>query len=127
MIIRDTILFQAIQLETLDKHLEVQAIELNAHGNNIKIVNTYIPPLSSCDAGHKTSISKVLELDDCIIVGDFNAHIPIWHSKLPEDTKGTNIASEIELSNDAVLSKKSSTRITDSCKSSRTSNSPAQA
>ena len=62
-----------------------QDIELCASGNNIKQVNAYIPPLSSCDAGYKTSISKLTELDDCIFVGDFSAHSPLWNSKLPED------------------------------------------
>ena len=58
------------------------------------------------------------ELEDCIIVGDFNAHSPLWHSKLPEDTGGNNIASEIDLSNHVVLNEKASTRVTDSCESS---------
>ena len=75
-IIKGTILFQELNLKTSDKHLEVQAIELTAGVNDIKLVNTYIPPSSSCDAGYKTSISKLLELEDCIIVGDFNAHNP---------------------------------------------------
>ena len=81
-------------------------------------MNTYIPTSCSFDAGYKTSIGKLLELEDCIIVGDFNAHSFLWHSKLPEDTRSNNIASAIDLSNHVVLNEKASTRVTDSCKSS---------
>ena len=103
---KDTILFQELKLRTSDKHLEDQAIEITAGGNNIKLVNTYIPPLSSCDAGYQTSISKLLELDDFINFGDLYAHSPLWHSKLPDDTRGNDIASEIDLPNHVVLNKK---------------------
>ena len=81
-IIKDTILFQELKLKTSDKHLEVQDIEHTTSGNNIKIVNTYIPP-SSCDAGSKTSISKLLGLEDCIIVGYFDSHTLYGTQKLP--------------------------------------------
>ena len=107
-------LFQAFNHKSSDKHQEVHAIELNEGGNNIKLVNTYIPPSSSFSTGCKTSISKLLELDDCIIVGEFNALSPLWYSKLPEDTIRNNIASEIDLSCHVILNEKASTRVTDS-------------
>ena len=91
---------------------------LTRGGNNIKQVNTYIQISSSCDARYKTSIIKLHELEGCIIVGDFNAHSLLWHSKLPEDTRGNKIASEIALCNHVVLNDKASTRVTDSCISS---------
>ena len=59
-------------------------------------------------------ISKLLELDDCIIVGEFNALSPLWYSKLREDTIRKNIASEIDLSCHVILNEKASTRVTDS-------------
>ena len=61
----------------------MKRVELTAVCNKIKLMNTYIPPSSSCYAGYKTSVSKLLELDYSIIVGDFRAHKPLWHSKLP--------------------------------------------
>ena len=73
--------------------------------------------MSICDAENMTSISKLLELDERIIVTDFKAHSPLWHSKLPKDI-GNKIASEIDLSYHVVLNKKASKRATDSCKSS---------
>ena len=116
-IIEDTILFHELNLRLSDRHLEVQAIELTAGGN--KLVNTYIPPSSSCNAGYESSISKLLDLDDCIIVGYFNAHSPLWHSKPPEETRGSNFATEIDPSNHVVLNEKASTRVIDYCKSSK--------
>ena len=46
-IIKDTTLFQELKLKTSDKRIKVQAIELTAVGNNIKLVNTDIPPSSN--------------------------------------------------------------------------------
>ena len=82
-VIKDKILFQEIKLKTSDIHIEVRVIELtsdlNSGGNNIKLVNTYIPLSSSCDAEFSASISKLIELDICIIVGDFIADSPLCH------------------------------------------------
>ena len=72
---------------------------------------------SICDAGYKTSISKLVELDDCIIVDNFNASSPLGHSKLPEDTRDNSIASELDLRNHVVLNEKANTGETDSYKS----------
>ena len=79
-LIIDTILYQEFKLKTSDKHLEVHARELIGGGYNIKLLNDYIPPSSSCDAGYKRSISNLLEFDVCIFFGSFNAHSPLWHS-----------------------------------------------
>ena len=50
------------------------------------------------------------------ILGDFNAYSPLWHSKLPGETKGNNIASEIHISNHAVLNETARTKAKNSCK-----------
>ena len=54
------------------------------------------------------------------IVGDFNAYRSLWHEKLPEERKGNNIASEIDLSemktNHVVLNEKARTSAKNSCK-----------
>ena len=90
-------MFQELKFKTYDQHLEIQVIELTAGGNNMKLVNTYLPPSSSCDAGYKTSINELLELEDCVIVGDFNAHSLLWQSKSPKDTRRNNTGSERDL------------------------------
>ena len=125
--IKDTILIHKIKIKSSDKHLEVRAIELTAGGNYIKPVNTYIPTTSSCDAEYKTWIGKLIELDDCILVGDFNAHRRPWRSKQPEGTGGSNIASEIDLYNHEVLNEKATQKKLILEKAPRTSVSPAQA
>ena len=99
-------MFQEIHLKTSDKHLDIKAIELAAGGDNIKLVNTNIPPLSNSDAGYKTTISKLP--DDSIFHVDFNAHSPLWYSTQPEDTREKNIGNEIDLFNQLFLTKKGS-------------------
>ena len=54
-------MFQEVELKTSDKNLQIQALELTTGGNNIKLLNTYIPPSSSSDAGYARSISELLE------------------------------------------------------------------
>ena len=71
-------------------------------------------PLSSSDAVYRTGIGKLLELDDCITFGDFKAHSPLWQSKLPEYTKGNNIAIKIDPSNLVVLNEKTSKKVKNS-------------
>ena len=56
--------------------------------------------------------------DDAIILGDINAHSPLWHSKLPCDSRGSKLSEEIEASSYIVLNEKCHTGITSTCKSS---------
>ena len=98
--------------------MEVQGIKVTLGETNVNIINAYIPPSSSCDSNYTASISNLLKLEDSIIVGDFNAHHSLWHSKLQADTRGNIIANKIDDSNQVVLNEKLDTRITKNCESS---------
>ena len=79
-IIKDGIRFRKIQpaIPAQDKHLEAQSIEVFTGNDNITITNLYIPPHSSCVTGYTPSICQLLN-KNTIVVGDFNAHHPLWH------------------------------------------------
>lgn len=79
--------------------------------NEISIVNIYIPPTSSCPSGYKASISHLLNLDNCILAGDLNAHHPLWDSNLTPDQRGEDLVDEIDVSNYGVINADTPTRI----------------
>ena len=116
-IIKNTVNYSILNTTNDDKHLEVQGIKVTLGETNVNIINTYIPPSSSCDSNYTASISSLLKLEDSIIVADFNAHHSLWHSILQADTRGNIIANEIDDSNQVVLNEKLDTRITKNCES----------
>ena len=81
-IIHENILFKPLLYPPIDNHMEYLGIEID----NIKIINIYIPPSSSCDNDYNPDISRIIPTEDCIILGDFNAHDQLWYSPLqPEE------------------------------------------
>ncbi len=94
-----------------DNHTEVLAIKVLFNNLELCIVNIYIPPASSCSSGFIPQISHLFRLQDTLLIGDFNAHDPLWSSGTP-DSRGTSFAAEINLSDMAVLNSNSHTRIT---------------
>ncbi|ESO07572.1 hypothetical protein HELRODRAFT_170118 [Helobdella robusta] len=82
--------------------IESQAITINASDTDINIINIYIPPQSTCPTGFTASISKFLLIPNVVLLGDVNAHDPLWYSSL-EDTRGEALASEIENSGCSTL------------------------
>lgn len=93
-------------LPTGDSHIEQQGIRITSNGNYIDIINVYIPPQSSCAAGYVASLQNPMNSDDAIILGDINAHSPLWHSKLPRDSRGSQLSEEVEASSYIVLNEK---------------------
>ena len=79
MLIRDTIPFvdnTAALPQSADPHLEQQGISIAMpNRQQLHINNIYIPPRSSCCAGHNASIAHLLSNNEMsLIVGDINAH-----------------------------------------------------
>ena len=56
-----------------------------------QVVNIYIPPQSSCHAGHTSSIKLLVTLKDAIILGDFNAHSNLWFYRVNKDSRGQKL------------------------------------
>ena len=56
-----------------DNIMESQAVNIVSGLTNVLLLNIYIP-------------------HDCIIMGGFNAHHPLWHCTLEQNQHGTNLA-----------------------------------
>ena len=76
-----------------DGHTEALGISIEL--TELKIVNVYIPPASSCPANFAPALGKIFDLKDAIIGGNFNAHSRLWNSGLPEDRRGAEIAEHL--------------------------------
>ena len=86
------------------EHIAIKVDEVSFH-------NLYIPPNSSCSSGYTPSLSDLLSTnEDCIFMGDFNAHDDLWFSPI-NDTRGSQFADEIGDSNFGVLNEDSPTRV----------------
>ena len=105
-LVHEDIIFEKLADKKVDFHIETLAIKIG----DIKIVNIYIPPASSCAAGFIPEITPLLPTGDAIIAGDINAHDPLWNSTIV-DTRGSSIAEEIGASNYGVLNNEQPTRL----------------
>ncbi|MCP3662806.1 MAG: hypothetical protein GY696_09960, partial [Gammaproteobacteria bacterium] len=73
-----------------DGHTESNGIQIG----DIKIRNIYIPPIASCAPGFDPNFQAILSEPDSLILGDFNAHNPLWYSNI-QDSRGEKLAEEI--------------------------------
>ena len=89
MLIKETIRFvnnTATLPQSADPHLEQQGILVTmSNRQQLHIRNIYIPPCSSCSAGHNASIAHLSNNVMSLIAGDINVHHSRW------DTKEANI------------------------------------
>ncbi len=108
--IQHSINFKLAKLQLNDLHVETLGIKIPFNNSELAIVNTYIPPASSCQTGYSPDISTLLNLQETIILGDFNAHHPQWFSD-KTDTRGTQLATEINNSDLAILNTDTPTRL----------------
>ena len=89
-----------------DGHTESNGIKIG----DIKIRNIYIPPVTSCAPGFEPNFQAILSEPDSLILGDFNAHNPLWYSNI-QDARGEKLAEEIAESNFGVLNENVPTRL----------------
>ncbi len=89
-----------------DDHTEYLGILVG----DTNIINIYIPPVSSCKTGFKPNINAILPVGDSLVLGDFNAHDPLWHSSI-QDQRGSDIADTIGNSNYGVINENTPTRL----------------
>ena len=116
MLIKDTIPFvnnTAALPQSADPHLEQQGISIampNRH--QLHIHNIYIPPSSSCSAGHNASIAHLLSNNEMsLIVGDINAHHFRWDTNTNEDERGEQLADEVVAADYTILNENEATRL----------------
>ena len=89
-LVRDTVQFRSLDIPPSPTTLEQQAIAIQSGDGELAIVNIYIPPVSSSPTGYVPSLNHLQYLRECLILGDFNAHHPQWHSEQNEDTRDDN-------------------------------------
>ena len=116
MLIKDTIPFVdnlAALSQSADSHLEQQGISITMpNRQELHINNIYIPPHSSCSAGHNASIAHLLSNNKMLlIVVDINAHHSRWDTNTNKDEEGEQLADKIHLADYTILNENEATRL----------------
>ena len=116
MLIKDTIPFvdnTAALPQSADPHLEQKAILIAMpNRQQLHIHNIYIPPRSSCSAGHNASIAHLLSNNEMSLIDwVINAHHSIWDADTNEDERGEQLADEIDAADYTILNENEATRL----------------
>lgn len=120
-IIEESVLYKTTPLpnpSNNDQTIEQQCITIFSGTSEINIINIYIPPTGSCPSGYKASISHLLDLQNSILVGDLNAHHPLWDTRIAQDQRGEDLLDEIDTSNYGIINLDTPTRIVGDTQSS---------
>ena len=118
--IKNDIIFTELKTPhtTNNKLTELQHIKIHlANHKHLNIFNIYIPPRDTTNPDHSNSqeditncMTHILNTNNTILTGDFNAHHTLWHSPTT-DNRGILIADQINSSNQIVLNTNTPTRI----------------
>ena len=118
--IKNDIIFTELKTPHTTNHklTELQHIKIHlANHKHLNIFNIYIPPRDTTNPYHSNSqeditncMTHILNTNNTILTGDFNAHHTLWHSPTT-DNRGTLIADLINSSNQIVLNTNTPTRI----------------
>ena len=94
-------------------HLEQQGILITMpNRQQLHIHNIYIPPCSSCSAGHNALIAHLLSNNKMsLIVGDINVHHSRWDTNTNEDERGEQLADEIDAAVYTILNENEATQL----------------
>ena len=78
----------------------------------LHIHNIYIPPRSSCSAGHNASIAHhICNNEMSLIVGDGNAHHSTWDANTNVDERGMQLDGEIDAADNTIHDENEATRL----------------
>ena len=105
-LIHESILFEKLPKISDDPFIENISIKID----DIKIMNLYIPPASSCPNDFDPTLNNILNHTDSIILGDINAHDSLWCPTL-QDARGSKFADEINQSDYGILNTNQPTRL----------------
>ena len=118
--IKNDIIFTELKTPHTTNHklTELQHIKIHlANHKHLNIFNIYIPPRDTTNPDHSNSqeditncMTHILNTNNTILTGDFNAHHTLWHSPTT-DNRCTLIADLINSSNQIVLNTNTPTRI----------------
>ena len=76
--------------QSADPHMEQQGISITMpNRQQLHIHNIYIPPRSSCNAGHNASVTHLLSNNEISLIdGDIYAHHSRWDTNTNEYERG---------------------------------------
>ena len=86
----------SLELDSSDPYMECMGVAVKCGTAEVEVLNVYIPPLNSCAPRYLPDISHLLEGNNRLVLGDFNAHHEFWHSILGKDQRGTELAEQID-------------------------------
>ena len=94
-------------------HLEQQGISTTMpNRRQLYIHKIYIPPRSSCSAGHNASIAHLLCNNEMsLIVGGANAHHSRWDTNTNHDERGEQLADNIDAADHTIHNENEATRL----------------
>ena len=105
---------QFFQHDNISEHQGI-IITLPGGVSTLHLINIYIPPCTSCPPGHTPVLDPLfggLQLLDCLVMGDFNAHNPAWFSATDDhraESRGKLIIDLINASNLTILNEETNT------------------
>lgn len=104
--VHKSLIFSKLPDNPSDGHTETLGVKIG----DTNINNVYIPPVTSCTTGFKPDIQSLLLPGNSLVLGDFNAHDSLWHSRI-QDNRGAELADEIGNSTFGVLNEDTPTRL----------------
>ncbi|XP_053968961.1 uncharacterized protein LOC128870372 [Anastrepha ludens] len=112
-IVHHTVQYRLIDegIDRRDSTLECQGIAVRSGDSELEIFNVYIPPVTCCPAGYHPDIGALIRGENRLVVGDFNAHHDLWHSSLPNDRRGQQLAEQIDDSTFSTVNDDAPTRV----------------
>ena len=105
--IKETLIFERIGYSTRSS-TEVMTFRVKLGKNKwLNLTNVYAPPPTHCHEDCKVVTNIIPTSENCIIVGDFNSHSPVWDRDFTTDKRGEEvedwlIAEDLEVLNSGV-------------------------
>ena len=100
ILIHHSLAYRELSLDSLfpnDPHLEHLAATITIDGAELRVVNIYILPTSSCSADYQPDLLTLFSsTNDTLIMGDFNAHDAAWFSSTSDSRAAARGARIIE-------------------------------
>jgi ribonuclease HI len=125
--IKDSLVFERIRDETKDG-TETSTFKVKMGKRKwAQFCNLYCPPVRSHSAGQNIRLAteSIPTSAESVILGDFNAHSPIWDLSQPSDARGETIEDWIVTNNLTVLNDGRHTRINRNANDTPTADPPA--
>ncbi|XP_018009037.1 uncharacterized protein LOC108666636 [Hyalella azteca] len=98
-----------------DTTMKAMAISTPLNGSPLCIINVYSQLASSCPPGYSPELADIISIpEDCLIVGNFNAHHPSWFSHTDDQraaARGTAVDNLVTGSSLAYLNEGSHTHL----------------